>query len=65
MMGSHAEVACLGEALIDLVSLRAGVGLDGTPGFRKAAGGAPAVSGATPNSRTARSSGDSWDGSEG
>jgi fructokinase len=42
-MSSRApEVICLGEALIDLVSLRAGVGLDGAPGFRKAAGGAPA-----------------------
>ncbi|HEV8309160.1 MAG TPA: PfkB family carbohydrate kinase [Methylomirabilota bacterium] len=36
------EVVCLGEALIDLVSLRTGIGLDGAPGFRKAAGGAPA-----------------------
>lgn len=36
------EVVCLGEALIDLVSLKTGVGLAGAPGFRKAAGGAPA-----------------------
>jgi fructokinase len=35
-------VVCLGEALVDLVSVRAGVGLDRAPGFRKAAGGAPA-----------------------
>lgn len=41
-MTEPAEVVCLGEALVDLVSLRAGVGLDGTSGFRKAAGGAPA-----------------------
>jgi fructokinase len=42
MINTSAEVVCLGEALIDLVSLKAGVGLDGAPGFRKAAGGAPA-----------------------
>lgn len=42
MITEAPEVACLGEALIDLVSLRAGVGLDGAPAFRKAAGGAPA-----------------------
>jgi fructokinase len=42
MINEAPEVACLGEALIDLVSLKAGVGLDGAPGFRKAAGGAPA-----------------------
>jgi fructokinase len=42
MSNQAAEVACLGEALVDLVSLKAGVGLDGAPGFRKAAGGAPA-----------------------
>lgn len=42
MTWRHPEVVCLGEALIDLVSLKAGVGLDGAPGFRKAAGGAPA-----------------------
>ncbi len=36
------DVVCLGEALVDLVSLRSGVGLDRSPGFRKAAGGAPA-----------------------
>jgi fructokinase len=41
-MRGDAEVACLGEALVDLVSLRTGVDLQGTPGFRKAAGGAPA-----------------------
>ncbi len=43
-MGAPREVdlVCLGEALVDLVSLRAGVGLAGAPGFRKAAGGAPA-----------------------
>lgn len=35
-------VVCLGEALIDMVSLRRGIGLDGAPGFQKAAGGAPA-----------------------
>jgi fructokinase len=42
MITNWPEVVCLGEALIDLVSLKAGVGLDGAPGFRKAAGGAPA-----------------------
>ena len=42
MTHDPAEVVCLGEALIDLVSLRKGVGLDQAPGFRKAAGGAPA-----------------------
>jgi len=42
MIHTYPEVVCLGEALIDLVSLKAGVGLDGAPGFRRAAGGAPA-----------------------
>lgn len=42
MINRCPEVVCLGEALIDLVSLKAGVGLDGAPAFRKAAGGAPA-----------------------
>jgi len=42
MSNDTSDVACLGEALIDLVSLKAGVGLNGAPGFRKAAGGAPA-----------------------
>jgi len=42
MMERHPEVVCLGEALIDLISERRGVGLAGAPGFRKAAGGAPA-----------------------
>jgi fructokinase len=41
-MRSPPEVVCLGEALVDLVSLRGGVGLDRAPAFRKAAGGAPA-----------------------
>ncbi|HIE08759.1 MAG TPA: carbohydrate kinase [Armatimonadetes bacterium] len=36
------EVVCLGEALIDFVSLQSGVDLVGAEGFRKAAGGAPA-----------------------
>ena len=36
------DVACLGEALVDLVSTRSGVRLDRAPAFRKAAGGAPA-----------------------
>lgn len=36
------EVVCLGEALIDFVSLQSGVDLLGAEGFRKAAGGAPA-----------------------
>jgi fructokinase len=36
------DVACVGEALVDLVSTRTGAGLDRTPAFRKAAGGAPA-----------------------
>ncbi len=36
------EVVCLGEALIDLVSLRTGIGLGQASGFRRAAGGAPA-----------------------
>ncbi|MCX6358890.1 MAG: PfkB family carbohydrate kinase [Armatimonadetes bacterium] len=35
-------VACLGEALIDFVSLEAGVTVSDAPGFVKAAGGAPA-----------------------
>lgn len=42
MSPTSPEVVCLGEALIDLVSQKSGVGLDGAPGFRKAAGGAPA-----------------------
>jgi fructokinase len=42
MRSQAPEVVCLGEALIDLVSLKTGVGLDGAPGFHKAAGGAPA-----------------------
>jgi fructokinase len=42
MSGGHAEVACFGEALIDLVSQKSGVGLQEAPGFRKAPGGAPA-----------------------
>lgn len=42
MRNTRPEVACLGEALIDLVSLKAGVRLEWAPGFRKAAGGAPA-----------------------
>jgi fructokinase len=42
MTSHHAEVACLGEALIDLVSQKNGVGLEQAPGFRKAPGGAPA-----------------------
>jgi fructokinase len=37
-----AGIVCLGEALVDLVSTRCGVGLDEAPAFRKAAGGAPA-----------------------
>jgi fructokinase len=41
-MMNPAEVVCLGEALVDLVSLRSDVGLDRAPAFRKAAGGAPA-----------------------
>ena len=36
------SVICLGEALIDMVSLRKGVSLEHAPGFEKAAGGAPA-----------------------
>jgi len=36
------EVVCLGEALIDFVSLQSGVDLICAEGFRKAAGGAPA-----------------------
>lgn len=36
------DVVCLGEALVDLVSTKSGVRLDGAPAFRKAAGGAPA-----------------------
>lgn len=35
-------VVCLGEALIDMVSLQKGVDLEHAPGFEKAAGGAPA-----------------------
>lgn len=37
-----AEVICLGEALIDFVSLESGVSLKEAPGFQKAAGGAVA-----------------------
>ncbi len=36
------EVLCLGEILIDFVSLKSGVRLADAPGFRRAAGGAPA-----------------------
>ncbi len=36
------QVVCLGEALIDMVSLERGVDLVHAPGFEKAAGGAPA-----------------------
>lgn len=42
MIPAFPEVVCLGEALIDLVSQKNGVGLDLAPGFRKAPGGAPA-----------------------
>jgi len=35
-------VVCLGEVLIDFVSLRSGVDLAHAPGFQRAAGGAPA-----------------------
>lgn len=35
-------VICMGEALIDMVSLEKGVSLEHAPGFEKAAGGAPA-----------------------
>ncbi len=37
-----AEVICLGEILIDFVSLKSGVRLADAPEFRRAAGGAPA-----------------------
>ena len=37
-----AAVICLGEALIDFVADIHGVSLEDCPGFRKAAGGAPA-----------------------
>ncbi|MCC6442044.1 MAG: hypothetical protein IT210_01165 [Armatimonadetes bacterium] len=37
-----ADVFCLGEALIDFVSMESGVSLIESPGFLKAAGGAPA-----------------------
>jgi fructokinase len=37
-----ADVICLGEILIDLVSLKSGVRLADAPAFRRAAGGAPA-----------------------
>ncbi len=36
------QVVCLGEALIDFVSLESGVSLIEAPSFKKAAGGAPA-----------------------
>jgi fructokinase len=42
MSAPGVEVVCLGEALVDLVSTKAGVRLDRAPAFRKAAGGAPA-----------------------
>ncbi|MDH7571430.1 MAG: PfkB family carbohydrate kinase [Armatimonadota bacterium] len=41
-MGHHIDVICLGEALIDFVSLQSGVSLLEAQEFRKAAGGAPA-----------------------
>lgn len=37
-----AQVVCLGEILIDFVSLKSGVRLADAPAFRRAAGGAPA-----------------------
>lgn len=40
-MGS-VDIICLGEALIDFVSLRSGVSLAETPGFEKCAGGSAA-----------------------
>ncbi len=36
------DVICIGEALIDFISTKKGVTLESTPGFLKAAGGAPA-----------------------
>ncbi len=42
MLTSPGEVVCLGEALVDLVSMAPGLGLHRAPTFRKAAGGAPA-----------------------
>ncbi|MCX5732934.1 MAG: PfkB family carbohydrate kinase [candidate division NC10 bacterium] len=42
MPDARVDVACLGEALVDLVSTKSGVRLDRAPAFRKAAGGAPA-----------------------
>lgn len=40
-MAGSPEVACLGEALVDLVSLNSGVGIKDASGFLKAPGGAP------------------------
>lgn len=39
---THGEAICLGELLIDFVSLRGGKRLAEAPGFKRAAGGAPA-----------------------
>jgi sugar/nucleoside kinase (ribokinase family) len=36
------QVVCLGELLIDFVSLESGVSLEQAPAFKKAPGGAPA-----------------------
>lgn len=36
------DVICVGEALIDFISIKKGVALESAPGFLKAAGGAPA-----------------------
>ncbi|MEW6082787.1 MAG: carbohydrate kinase [Bacillota bacterium] len=41
-MPHHVEVVCLGEAVVDMVSLRAGATIKDSPGFLKAPGGAPA-----------------------
>jgi len=41
-MPQSVEVICLGEAIVDMVSLRVGATLKDSPGFLKAPGGAPA-----------------------
>ena len=41
-MNARPEVTCIGEAIVDFVSLRSGLPLSEAPGFLKLAGGAAA-----------------------
>jgi fructokinase len=41
-MKAGIQVTCVGEAIVDFVSTKAGVSLSGSPGFTKHAGGSPA-----------------------